>query len=577
MILRQTQSVIPSEEGIQNGFDLTLDSRLHGNDKAKTIKQRHYEGGKHGKLFLGLDLSTQALKGIIIDSAGRVRFETAVNFDHDLPEFKTKGGVHQHADGLTVTSPSLMWVAALDLLLERLQSRKIPLERIAAISGSGQQHGSVYLKRGTAAVLNALDPEKSLRTQLAKSFSVANSPVWMDSSTTKECRRRDAFLGGPKAAARLTGSRSYERFTGNQIAKIAEKFPKKYAATEQIALVSSFLASVFIGGYAPIDTADGAGMNLMNIFTKRWDRRAFDCTGKKLSEKLAPLVAAHKPVGRISRYFTVRYGFSPAAVIIAFSGDNPNSLAAFGLDRPGAAAISLGTSDTIFGALIHPKPSAAEGHIFGNPIDPRGYMALVCWKNGSLTREFVRNSFARGSWPVFNRLLNKTPPGNNGLLGFYFKEPEITPPVFKTGIYLFNRHNKPAANAAPEQNVRAVLESQFLSMRLHCGNIGLRPQTILATGGASVNPSILRIMADVFGRNVYTIKQQNSAALGAALRALHGWKCLNARRFIPFREVSALLEKPKLKARPNPRNHRLYTAILPRFSKLENIVVNRQI
>lgn len=541
--------------------------------------------GKRGELFLGLDLSTQALKAIIIDSAGRVCLATIVNFDRDLPEFKTKGGVHQHANGLTVTSPARMWTAALDLLLEGLRSKKIPLAKIAAISGSGQQHGSVYLRRGTSAILNSLDPEKSLQTQLAKAFSVENSPIWMDSSTAKECRNRDAVLGGPEAVAKLTGSRSYERFTGNQIAKIAEKFPGKYAATEQIALVSSFLASLLIGGYAPIDTSDGSGMNLMNIFTKRWERKALDCTGpgapkpgkggNGLSEKLGPLVASHKPIGRISNYFTARYGFSPATVIIAFSGDNPNSLAAFGLDRPGAIAISLGTSDTIFGALSDPKPSATEGHIFCNPINPEGYMALVCWKNGSLTREFIRDSYARGSWPVFNRLLNKTPPGNGGLLGFYFKEPEITPPMLKPGIHLFDPAGNPVRKFAPEQNIRAVLESQFLSMRLHCGNIGLQPKTILATGGASVNRGILKIIADVFGHNVFTIEQQNSAALGAARRALHGWKCLHARHFIPFNEVFDLLKKPEKKAEPNPKNHRLYTALLPRYRRLENIVGNR--
>ncbi|MDO9542379.1 MAG: xylulokinase [Kiritimatiellia bacterium] len=529
---------------------------------------------KRVELFLGLDLSTQALKAIIIDSAGRIRFETAVNFDRDLPGFKTTGGIHRHADGLTVTSPALMWVAALDMLFKRLQSQKKYLGKIAAISGSGQQHGSVYLRHGTSAVLNSLDPDKSLQAQLARAFSVENSPIWMDSSTAQECRERDAALGGPQAVAQLTGSRSYERFTGNQIAKIAEKFPKKYAATEQIALVSSFLASLLIGGYAPIDTSDGSGMNLMNIFTKKWDKRALDCTGNGLAEKLGPLVAAHKPVGRINKYFTARYGFSPATVIIASSGDNPNSLAAFGLARSGTIAISLGTSATIFGALSNPKPSATEGHIFVNPINPKGYMALVCWKNGSLTREFIRNSYARGSWPVFNRLLTKTPPGNGGLLGFYFKEPEITPPVLKTGIYLFDQNNKKATNVAPEQHVRAVLESQFLSMRAHCGNIGLKPKTIIATGGASVNISILRIMADVFGRNVYTIEKQNSAALGAALRALHGWRCLPAVKFIPFNKAITFAEKPELKAKPHPARHRIYTALLPRYRKLENLVVS---
>ena len=34
-------------------------------------------------------------------------------------------------------------------------------------------------------------------------------------------------------------------------------------------------------------------------------------------------------------------------------------------------------------------------------------------------------------------------------------------------------------------DARAVVEGQFLSMRLHCANLGIRPRSILATGGAS--------------------------------------------------------------------------------------------
>jgi len=541
-----------------------------------------------GKLFLGLDLSTQALKALLIDNKSRVHYETAINYDRDLPEFKTNGGVHRRSDGLTVTSPAIMWVAALDLLLEKMKADKVSLAKVAAISGSGQQHGSVYFRHGAGGILAGLDSKKDLRSQLRRAFSITESPVWMDSSTSRECRARDLALGGAQATAESTGSRSYERFTGNQIAKIAKKYPRQYAETEQITLVSSFLASLLIGGFAPIDTADGAGMNLMNIVTKKWHNKALACTAAGLAAKLPPLVAAHKPVGTIHDYFVRRYGFAAETLVIAFSGDNPNSLAAFGLDRPGSIAISLGTSDTIFGALTHPKPSAVEGHIFANPIDPKGYMALLCWKNGSLTREFVRDAHARGSWDRFNRLLAQTPPGNNGLIGFYFKEPEITPPVLKPGIHLFNSlklagrtgcaalpFEIPTQNIAPAQHVRAVLESQFLSMRLHCENIGLKPRMIIATGGASVNLLILKIMADVFGQSILTIERPNSAALGAAMRALHGWKCLHAGKFIPFNRVISAVDRPKRKASPNGKNHRIYTAALARYRRLEELVAGR--
>ena len=93
----------------------------------------------------------------------------------------------------------------------------------------------------------------------------------MDSSTTKQCHLMEQAVGGAQKLADITGSRAYERFTGNQIAKIYQKRQASYETCEHISLVSSFLATLCIGDYAPIDYSDGSGMNLMNIYTKAWD------------------------------------------------------------------------------------------------------------------------------------------------------------------------------------------------------------------------------------------------------------------------------------------------------------------
>jgi hypothetical protein len=53
--------------------------------------------------------------------------------------------------------------------------------------------------------------------------------------------------------------------------------------------------------------------------------------------------------------------------------------AGLALNQPGDLAISLGTSDTVFGVTkdLHP---GLEGHVFPNPVDPESYMAMLCYK-----------------------------------------------------------------------------------------------------------------------------------------------------------------------------------------------------
>lgn len=71
-----------------------------------------------------------------------------------MPQFATEAGVHRSgAGGTTVTSPPAMWVAAVDLVLERLKAQHFPFHRVAAVAASGQQHGSVYWATGAANAL----------------------------------------------------------------------------------------------------------------------------------------------------------------------------------------------------------------------------------------------------------------------------------------------------------------------------------------------------------------------------------------------------------------------------------------
>ncbi|CAL1361393.1 unnamed protein product [Linum trigynum] len=512
-----------------------------------------------GSFFLGFDSSTQSLKATVLDSNLNVIQLDQIHFDSDLPHYKTKDGVYRDpSDSGRIVSPTLMWIEALDLVLQRLSKSGLDFGKVDALSGSGQQHGSVYWKNGTSSLLSSLDPNKPLLDQFGNAFSIGESPIWMDSSTTAQCREIEEAVGGAIELARITGSRGYERFTGPQIKKIFQKQPEVYNGTERISLVSSFMASIFAGKYASIDHADGAGMNLMDIEKRTWSKVALEATAPGLEEKLGPLAPAYAIVGSIASYFIERYKFNKDCLVVHWSGDNPNSLAGLTLSVPGDLGISLGTSDTVIGISSDPKPGL-EGHVFPNPVDTKGYMVMLCYKNGSLTREEVRNSCAQSSWETFNKLLEQTSPLNGGKLGFYYKDHEILPPL-PIGFHRYILQNFSGASLEgvkeqevkefdPPSEIRAIVEGQFLSMRGHAERFGMPvpPKRIIATGGASTNQSLLKSMASVFGCGVYTVQRPDSASLGAALRAAHGWICNKQRSFVPIANLySDKLEKSSL-------------------------------
>lgn len=468
-------------------------------------------------MYLGIDSSTQSLSGMVLDpTSGRIVCEASVNFGADLPQYGAPSGfIPGGVDGEVHSDPR-MWLEALDEMLARL-GKQVDLSAIKAIGGSGQQHGSVYLKASFADQVAGLRADADLRSQLQDVFSRATSPIWMDTSTSAQCAEMAAAVGGNAEVCRRTGSIAIERFTGSQIRKFSQIDAAGYAATERVHLVSSFICSVLAGTHAPIDFGDGAGMNLMNLADCAWDQAMLDATAPGLREKLPALAAAGSVVGSIANYFVERYGFSPACQVGVFTGDNPASLVGMGATAPGQVVISLGTSDTFFAGMnaAHTDPRGF-GHAFGNPAG--GYMCLVCFRNGSLAREALRDQYHL-DWSAFERdSLAKTPAGNDGNVMLPFFGPEITPRRdFTAPVRRGTAEFEAGENA--DLQVRALLEGQFLNMKRHTDWIGIAADRILLTGGASRNDGIAQVAADVFGAPVERLAIANSAALGAAILA----------------------------------------------------------
>jgi xylulokinase len=505
------------------------------------------------------------LSAVVIDYERRkVVYDKSLNFDRALPHYKTQNGVLPNPNPLVKHSSPLMWAEALDLIFAGMKKDGVALGEILAVSGSGQQHGSVYLNNRAAAALANLNPQKTLAENLRGVFSRPTSPIWMDSSTAAECAEIREKLGGVKATAQKTGSDAFERFTGPQIRRFYKTEPGAYAQTTGIALVSSFMASLLAGKIAPMDYGDGAGMNLMDIQGKTWQADALQATAPDLKEKLPPLAESGKVIGAVSPYFVKKFGLNPNAQTLVWSGDNPCSVVGLGLIREGMVAISLGTSDTYFGSMKKCRTDEhGEGHVFGSPAG--GYMTLICFKNGSLAREKVRGLYGIENWEKFGELMATKPPGNNGGILLPWFEAEIVPRVNQPGIHRFDLDEKDAA-----ANCRAIIEAQMMSMRLHSQWMKVAPDCIYATGGASNDLALLRVMADVMNCHVLRIEVSKSAALGAALRAAHGWLVHSGEKPKWEEIVAGFTEPvPGSEIRPNPDAARVYDKLVEKYAACE--------
>lgn len=174
----------------------------------------------------------------------------------------------------------------------------------------------------------------------------------------------------------------------------------------------------------------------------------------------------------------------------------------------------------------------------------------LCYKNGGLAREQIRNSLVAEDapdlepWKSFDHTASSSPPmgqqdKNSPIkLGLYFPRPEIVPNV-RSGTWRFTYDpsskqlstNENVWNL-PDDDARAIVESQMLSLRLRSQDLveppvdkrlPAQPRRIYLVGGGSRNLAIAKIAGEVLGgvEGVYRLDVgENACALGAAYKAV---------------------------------------------------------
>lgn len=297
-------------------------------------------------------------------------------------------------------------------------------------------------------------------------------------------------------------------------------------------------------------------MNLWNIEKGAFDEQLLKLCGGSFGVDALKTKLGEVPedgglhLGSVHPYFTKRYGFSPDCTVIPATGDNPATILALPL-RPSDAMVSLGTSTTFLMSTPSYKPDPAT-HFFNHPTTPGLYMFMLCYKNGGLAREHVRdaiNDSLKNSpaqpWANFDEISLQSPalgqksPSDPMKLGLFFPRPEIVPNL-PSGQWRFtydaatgDLKETTDGWVAPQDEARAIVESQMLSLRLRSrgltqspGNgLPAQPRRVYLVGGGSKNKAIAKIAGEILGGvdGVYKLDVgDNACALGAAYKAVWG-------------------------------------------------------
>ena len=522
---------------------------------------------------LGIDSSTQGTTAVLVDLGSRsiaarakVRYRddprlSGYGLDRDLPILppREEGEADQ---------PVGVFLAALDAVLSDLPARM--LAGVRAIAVSAQQHGQVWLSAKAPSAFTGLRADGAgradrpgLAERLAPSLASDRSPIWMSADTAREADHLREAAGGTEAMTALSGSDSPLRFSGAVLRHRAIREPGTYSSCRAVHLISSFLSGVLSGrADAPIDWGNGAGTSLMDWGERRWSDGLVAAAADglpggaaALSARLPELSHPLSRVGAVARYFSERYGIPADAIVVAGSGDNPQTkvLAAGGL-------LSLGTSFVLMadGRAPHPAANAMYDGL-GRPF------LFGCRTNGALTWEAARLGRGVGAddFASCERALASVAPGSS--IRVLQSVPESFPasPILDIG-------RGPDFQSDYSGVVDSSLGLLLLGSRSFDSASADPREALALTGGAAASDETLKRVAALWNRPVARIGEAGAAA-GAAVAAAVAL-APEAERVERAAALAAGVSAPEPAVMPDPRFVAAYHGEAGYLRRLERAV-----
>jgi len=277
-------------------------------------------------VFIGLDLGTSHLKGIVIDDAQNVCAEASVSLSLMRPK-----------NGWSEQNPQ-DWLDATENVMASL-ANKVNLKKVNAIGLSGQMHGATLLDKND----NVLRP----------------CILWNDTRSAEEA----SYLDSKTIFRNLTGNIVFPGFTAPKLAWVRKHEPNIFEKISKVLLPKDYLRLWLCGEYVA-EMSDAAGTSWLDVKRRDWSDALLAETDLDRSQ-MPTLIEGCEISGVLKKTHASKWGLPHGVIIAGGGGDNAASAIGVGVVKAGDAFVSLGTSGVLFAASDEYQPDAASAvHTF---------------------------------------------------------------------------------------------------------------------------------------------------------------------------------------------------------------------
>jgi xylulokinase len=268
-------------------------------------------------MYIGLDLGTSGLKGLLIDDGQGVVAEASAPLTVSRPH-----------EGWSEQAPA-DWIAAAESVFDALAPQG--LSAVRGIGLSGQMHGATLLDSAGEVLRPCI--------------------LWNDTRSHEEA----AELDGDPMFRRVTGNIVFPGFTAPKLVWVARHEPRLRERVARVLLPKDYLR-LWLTGEHVAEMSDAAGTAWLDTGRRDWSDACLAATGLDRSH-MPRLVEGSQVSGHLREALARRWGLAKGVVVAGGGGDNAASGVGVGVVRAGEAFVSLGTSGVLFASNDGYRPS----------------------------------------------------------------------------------------------------------------------------------------------------------------------------------------------------------------------------